>query len=153
VRDFAALHKLNDLTVNPEDTGAVATVPPSETTSVYTEMNRQARAISKLSEIIRHELTVRYDELNIRLNAVQEYSKEDEPQSAVGLFFSETFAWFLPWAFTFTHSHRQASEYAKVAQQILEGNLTLSIIEKTSNVTQRIEKISDLMNTARAQLH
>ena len=153
VMEFAKFHNLSDLTINPEDTGAVATIPPPKTISVYTEMHRQAWATRELSEKMKHELEIRYDELNTKLNSIQKFSKDDEPQSAVGLFFYETFFWVLPSTFTLTFTYRQASDYANLAHKIVDGNLTLSILEKTSNVTRRIETISDLMNAARDQLH
>jgi hypothetical protein len=153
LQDFVRLHQLSDLTINPEDTGAVATIPPQKTLTVYRELRNYAWAISNHSAIAKYELTTRYDELNIRLNAIQEYSKENETQSAVGRFFSETFHYVVPSAFKFTHAHRQASDYARVAQQILEDALTLSLLEKPSDVAWRIGRMEELMVMIREQLH
>jgi hypothetical protein len=153
LKTFVRLHQLSDLTINPEDTGAIATIPPQEIPTVYRELSKHARAISNHSEIARHEFTLRYDELNIRLNAIQEYSKENETQSAVGRFISETYHYLLPSAFKSTHAHRQASHYAKVAQKILEDTLTISLLEKPSDVAWRIGEMEELMVTIREQLH
>ncbi|KAM0699972.1 hypothetical protein Q7P36_000183 [Cladosporium allicinum] len=150
---YVGLHQLSDLTINPEDTGAVATIPPQNIPTVYEELTNHARAIKNHSEIVRHIFTIQYDELNIRLNAIQEFSKDNETQSAVGLFFSETFAYILPSAFKFTHAHRQASHYARVAQVILEGNSTLPLLEMSSDIAWWIGRMSELMVPVREQLH
>jgi hypothetical protein len=153
LKTFVKLHQLPDLTINPEDTGAIATIPPQEIPTVYRDLSKHARAISNHSEIARHEFTLRYDELNIRLNAIQDYSKENETQSAVGRFFSETYHYLLSSAFKSTHAHRQASHYAKVAQKILEDTLTLSLLEKPSDVAWRIGEMEELMVAIREQVH
>jgi hypothetical protein len=153
LKEFAEMHQLSDPTISPEDTGALATIPPLETLTVFEEMYQHAWAIRNNSEIVKHELEIRYDELNVRLNGIQEYSKKNETQSAVRLFFSEVFSYLLPSSFTLTHTHRQASDYAKVSQQILEDRLTLSLLNKTSTIAQRINKISALMVIVRDYLH
>ena len=58
----------------------------------------------------------------------------------------------LPSTFKLTHTHRQASDYARVARQILEDSLTASILDKTSDIKSTIAKIQVLMVPARQHL-
>jgi hypothetical protein len=152
VKEWARLHGLTDPTISPDDTGALATIPPPESPSVLAEINRHAWEIRNSSEIVRHELQIRYDELNVRLNSIQKYSQKSGTQSDAGLVLYEASYNLLPFAFKLTHTHRQASDYARVARQILEDSLTASILDKTSDIMSSIAKIEVLMVTARQHL-
>lgn len=148
---FAEGHKLVDPTIDSEDTGVVTTVDSQaqEPSTLFAQMNYHVTAIKMNADVIKHELEIRYDELNIRLNSLQEYSKKSKPHSAVGRFFSEALSFILPSAFSLTHTHRQASDYSKLARHILNDTITLSLLEKPSDIAWRIERISDLMVPAR----
>jgi hypothetical protein len=152
LQHFAELHQFTFATFSPEDTGALATIPPPETPSIFTEVKNHAGQIRDNAEIVRHELEIRYDELNVRLNSIQKYSKKNGSQSNTGLLLSEASYFLLPSFFKLTHTHRQSSDYARVARQILEDRITVSTLEKTSDIMSRIETIAVLMVAVRKQL-
>lgn len=152
LQHFAELHQFTFATISPEDAGALATIPPPETPSIFTEVKSHAGQIRDNAEIVRHELEIRYDELNVRLNSIQEYSKKNGSQSNTGLLLSEASYFLLPSFFKLTHTHRQSSDYARVARQILEDRITVSTLEKTSDIMSRIETIAVLMVAVRKQL-
>lgn len=154
LREFAIAHLLFDPTFqsSEKDTHAISTVRSQGDPTVYAEMHEHARAIMKSAQIVQHEYTIRWDELNTRLNSIQEYAKKSKSHSALEGFFINTFSSVLPAVFTSTSTHRQASDYATVARQILNQTLTESLLEKPPAIAWRIERISDSMPIVRDQL-
>jgi len=149
---FLRDHKLSDPMISSEDTVALATIHSRAPLTLFANMHHHAVAIAMNADVVKHEMLIRYDELNIRLNSLQEYAKKVKPHSAVERFLSEAFSFITFHAFSFTYTHRQASDYAKLARHILEHNSTLSILEKPSDIAWRLQRISDLMVPTRDHL-